>query len=116
RTVAVHQGGDLLHTGTRSADHAHRAAADHVSEAERDAADDSSTAIRAHEEEGPLDGELLERLLVVDGDIVAEEHNVQAELEGLARFGGGIKAGSGDERQGRAGQESKARGQGVRRL
>ena len=91
--------GELLGAGAGGADDADVARADDVREGERDVVDDRGAAVGAHHEQLLGDGFLLEALLLLDRDVVAEEHDVDVVVEALVRDAGGILAGDGDDRQ-----------------
>ncbi len=95
----VDQAGELLDAGAGRPDHAHRPAADPVGEADPHAADQAGAAVRAHHQPAAGAGQLLELHFLLQGDIVAEEENMLALLQRLARFPGGVGPGHRDHHQ-----------------
>ena len=90
---------DLLGARPGGADHPDRAAANHVGESKGDAVDDRGATVRAHHHQVGLAGVLLERQLGCGGDVVAEDHHVQAEPQRFERLGRRVVPGNRDERE-----------------
>ena len=105
---AVDQAGDLLQAGAGGGDHADRPAPHHVGEAERHAVDDRRAAVGTHHQQAAALRVALERDLVGDRHVVAEEHDVEAEAERLHRLGGRIFARHRDQREVGAGARRRA--------
>ena len=75
------------------------AAPHHIGEAERHAADDRGAAVGPHDDQIVRAGVALERDLVRERHVVAEQHDIEAEAQRLHRLGGGIVAGRRDQRE-----------------
>ena len=89
---AIDEAADLLEPRAGGADEADGPAPDGIGEAERHAVEDRGAAVRAHDEELLLRGEPLEEGLVGDGDVVAEDEDVEPALERLERLRGRVGA------------------------
>jgi hypothetical protein len=89
----------FLQSGTGRGDEADVAAAHDVREAERNAVDDRRAAIGPHDEQLARRGVALDHALVVDADVVREQHHVQSGRERLQRLGGRVIAGHRDQRE-----------------
>src|SRR3954453_18048100 len=72
-------------------------APDDVGEAERDAVDDGGAAVGAHHHEAVIAGVRLQLDLVGDGDVVAEDHDVETEPDRLHRLRRRVVAGYRDQ-------------------
>jgi hypothetical protein len=99
----VEQGHRLLGAGTRRGDHADRPGACDVGEAEADAAEQRRAGARSHDEPVAARAVLLERDLVGDGDVVAEQQHVQITGERPVRLQCRVLARNGDHRDGTRG-------------
>ena len=86
----VEQAHDLLGAGARGGDEPDRAGARGVGEAERDPADDRGAAVGAHEQHVGLGGRVLERDLVLDADVVGEEHHRQPRVDRVEGLDDGV--------------------------
>ena len=119
RALAVDDAGYFLESGARGSDHSDRTAADDIGKAERLPVDDGSPAIRTHDQEAFVAAEGLEGHLVIEGDVVREQHDVESLSEGLARFPRRKGTRKGDDGQVRTGKQfdcgCDARGQGLPR-
>ena len=106
----VEQGEELLAAGARRGDDADPAGADGVGEAEPDAVDHGRAAVGPHHERVAGGGVGLERDLLGDRDVVAEDHHVVTGLEGVHRLDRGAGAGHRDQhdRSGAAAPERRA--------
>ena len=94
---AVEQRGRLLRAGARRRDDGHRPGAlgegrDDVGEAQAGPAQHRGAGARAHDEQAQLLGPGLELDLGGDGDVVAEQQDVQARAQRLVRLQGGVVA------------------------
>ena len=81
----VEQSQHLLAAGARGRDDADRSGGDDVGEAEPDPVDDRGAAVGTHHEQAALGGVGLERDLLLDRHVVAEDHHVAAGLERVDR-------------------------------
>lgn len=70
-----------------------------VAEAQRHAVDDRGAAVGAHHQQALVVRQPLEYHLVLDAEVVAEEHHVQVVLERLARLARGVGARDRDHRE-----------------
>src|SRR6266852_2671110 len=93
----VDETGDLLQPGAGRRYTTDVAAADDIGEGKRDAIDDRRTAIRPHDNEIALIRVPLECDLIIQADVVAEQHDVEPEAQRLERLGGRIFPGCRDE-------------------
>ena len=85
---AVQQGHDLLRAGAGGGDDADPAGRDHVGEAEADAAEHGGARTGAHHQPAEPAGSVLQRDLLLERHVVAEQQDVQAggqRLVGLER-------------------------------
>src|SRR6185295_8206612 len=94
---SIDKAGDLLKTGTRRSDDTDIPAPHDVGEGEWDPIDNGSTAIRSHDNKIVVLSEAFQRNLIVQLDIVAKQHHVEAKTQGLERLSSGIFAGRGDQ-------------------
>ena len=97
----VEQREQLLAAGAGGGDDADRAGLDGVGEAEAEAADDGGAAVGAHHQQAALGGGPLERDLLVERHVVAEDHHVAAGVEGVHRLDERAGAGHRDQREAR---------------
>ena len=95
----VEQRHHLLGSGARRRDDADRAGSHDVGEAEGDAADDRGAAVGSQDEHAGTGGRVLECHLVLDGDVVGEDHDAHAGRDRVERLGGGVRTGHRDERE-----------------
>ena len=93
----VEQREQLLAAGAGGGDDPHRAGRGDVGEAEAEPADDRRAAVRAHHQEVALGGDRLEGNLLLERDVVAEDHHVAAGVEGVHRLDEGVGARHRDE-------------------
>jgi hypothetical protein len=70
-----------------------------VPEGQRDAVEGGGAAVGPHHEQSEFAGPGLEIDLVVEGDVVAEQHDVEAGVQQVAGLGGRVDAGNRDQRQ-----------------
>ena len=94
----VEQRQHLLAAGARGGDQPDRAGLDDVGEAEPEAADHRGAAVRAHHQQPLLGGRPLERDLLLDRHVVAEDHHVVAGLDRVHRLDEGVGARHRDQR------------------
>ena len=99
----VEQREQLLAAGAGRGDDADRPGRDGVGEAEAEAADDRGAAVGAHDQQAALGGGPLERDLLLERHVVAEDHHVAAGVEGVHRLDEGARAGHRDQRERRRG-------------
>ena len=92
-----------LQPRARRGDAADPAPWDHIGESEPDAVQIGRAAIGSHAEQPAAHGEALERDLVIERDIVAEEEDVEPAPECGHRLERGVGAGHGHEREVRIG-------------
>ena len=85
-----------LQSRARGRDAADSPARHHIGEAEANAVQVGRAAVGAHAEEPPADRQLLELHFVGQGDVVAEEKDVEPAPEGAERLELRIRAGDGD--------------------
>ena len=93
----VEQAHDLLGARAGGRDEADRPRPHDVGEAERDAADDGRAAVGAHDEHIGGSGGVLEAHLVLDRDVVREDHDGHPGADGVERLRDGVLAGHRDE-------------------
>ena len=93
---AVDEHGDLLQARARRADQPDVASAHNVGESERAAVDDGRAAVGPHHEQALLQRAVLQGYLVLERDVVGEEHDVQARIEGLLGLRARVASGHGD--------------------
>ena len=111
----VEQARDLLRPRPGGGDDPHRPGAHDVGEAEADPGEHGGAAFGPHDEQVALRAAALERHLVVDGDVIGEEEDVQPARERAMGLERRVLAGDRDERHvgvGEAGTGQRARARG----
>ena len=96
---SIDEAGDLLKTGTRRSDDTDIPASHDVGEGERDAIDDGGPAIRSHDNEIVVLSETFQRNFIVQLNMVAKYHHIEAKTQGFERLSSGVFAGRGDQCQ-----------------
>ena len=113
-TGGIEQAHHLLRAGAGRRHHADRTGPHDVGEPEGDATDVGGAAVGAHHQHVGGGRGVLEAQLVVDGDVVGEEHHAQAGGDGVEGLGHGVLTGHRDDGQGRPRARS-GRAEGARR-
>ena len=114
----VEQREQLLAAGAGRGDDADRPGRDDVGEAQPDAVEDGGPAVGSHDEQAALGGVPLERELLLDRHVVAEDHHVAAGLERVHGLDERRRAGHRDQRDrtgGWAGSAAQRAGRRARR-
>ena len=95
----VEQAHHLLRAGAGRRDDADRPGAHDVGEAEGDTGDVRGAAVGPHDEHVGGGRGVLEPHLVVDGDVVGEQHHAQPRRDGVEGLGDGVLARHRDDRE-----------------
>ena len=90
---------DLLQPGTRRGDQADRPALDRVGEGQRQPADHPGSAVGPHHEQPALTGLPLERHLILDAHVVAEDEGVDVPVQEPVNLRCHVLSGDGHERE-----------------
>ena len=110
----VEQGEQLLAPRAGRRDEGDRTGPAGVGEAEPEPADHRRAAVGPHHQEAALGRHPLERHLLVDRHVVAEEHHVAPGVEGVHGLDEGTRSGHGHQGEG-VGGEAQGRAGGARR-
>ena len=108
--------GHLLQAGAGGGHNPDRPGAHVVGKPQADTADEGRAAVRAHDDQAPGGGHLLQRDFIFDRNVVAEQKDVFAQSQRLASHSGCITPGDGNQHPGSSGQGLRGHLQALRAI